>query len=233
MEKRGLSHVEAVLSFIIFISFLIFAFFFFSPFSGNRVLDSSLDYTFREIDASAKVRIESYSVKINTLLQDPLAIPIDTDIENPGVRVENNVGNKLDSGFDGSSVHFDSSIEDFVVIRFSEAFVSGNVVDGNPLSEDEYTISSSNSEKIFSEEKFLLLSNNYHNGYEDLKEQFNLPGRVDFGFVLDFGGGDLIEAVRFIPEELEVIAKQKRIEIIRTEENGGGIEFADLIVRIW
>ena len=65
-NKRGLGHIEAILAFVLFIGFLIFAFYFFSPFSGgNRLLDSSIDYAFREININTSIDMESYSVVIN------------------------------------------------------------------------------------------------------------------------------------------------------------------------
>lgn len=238
MNKGGLGHVEAVLSFVIFIGFLIFAFFFFSPFSGqNRLLDSSLDYTIREVSENSSIFLESYSLVLNTNVPDTILnvqiVPVSAEITNPGVRVEDFQEQVLESGFDGSRVYFNrlSSNSDFITLKFSEDFVSGSLSGGQGLTEGlNYSISSSESRKIYSEKRFLVLKTLYDDDYEKLKEDFNLPGRINFAFSLDFDEGEDISAENFIPENLEVLANQEQIEVIR---QSGEIVFADLIVKVW
>ena len=61
MTKRGLTHIEVLLSFLIFMGFVVFALYFFSPFQTSRLVDSSLDYAFREIIKNTTIEIETYS----------------------------------------------------------------------------------------------------------------------------------------------------------------------------
>ena len=60
MGKRGGSHIEMILSFIIFMSAIGAAFYFFSPTRTERLVDVNLEYTFREISAETQVKMERY-----------------------------------------------------------------------------------------------------------------------------------------------------------------------------
>src|SRR5687767_3670455 len=64
MFKRGLSHIEFVISFVIFIAFLVFAFMFFNPLESNRTLKSTSEYAWIELSDLAKAEAETYSISI-------------------------------------------------------------------------------------------------------------------------------------------------------------------------
>jgi len=232
-NERGLSHVEAILSFVLFTGFLIFAFFFFSPFSGNRLLDSSNDYAVREIMNNVTIDMESYAIVLKDVV--PLGIVgirIDSGVEMAIARIEDNDGIHIPSQEDIGIVYFDNTGFDFITMMFSEDFSEGSVENGVFLIEDtDYTISSSEKRNVVSEKRISDLRDNYEDDYLKLKNKFNLPGRVDFGFVLQFGPEDEIVASRPVPEGLEVIVTQERVEVIR--ELDGSIVFADLLVSAW
>jgi hypothetical protein len=233
INKRGISHIEAILSFVVFIGFLIFAFFFFSPLTGENVLDSSLDYGFREIDDYTSIVLESYSVVIDNAVNDNvIGIEIDTDVPNTKAKVEDSQANTLSHRLEGNIIYFNRPGNNFAFILFSEDFQDGTLLDsGVQLSEEQHSISSSESKEILSENRLLGLNESYYTDYEGLKKNFNLPNRIDFGFSVNFDNGEgNINAERTIPEGLEVLSSQDRIEIIR---KNGDIVFADLIVKVW
>ena len=65
--------------------------------------------------------------------------------------------------------------------------------------------------------------------YFALKEQFNLPGRVNFGFSFEFDN-KTISSEREIPSGLDVFSKVDRVEVLR--ENGE-VEYADFTIKVW
>lgn len=235
-NKRGISHIEVILSFVIFVGFLTFALFFFNPLDSSRVLDSSLFYAFDEISNNVSIMLESYSIALNDTQNLPLVVslPLPTDIDNAKVRVETYGGENLTSEYDHTNgnviFHRDNVNNDFVIIRFSQDFENGEVGDPQILSPENYTISSSDTKTIFSEKSVLALNNTYYTNYDSLREDFNLPRRIDFGFSLIFSGDDKIIVEIEIPPNIEVVANQERVEIIRST---GEIVFADFIVKIW
>ena len=233
MEKRGLGHLEAILSFVIFIGFLIFAFFFFSPFSSNRTLDSTLTYAINELEDHAQVDVESYSVVLDESVSTgtDVGININYELENVKERVENSDGESIVSGISGTIIYFAVPVKKFVTVKLSEDYDSSDLTSVNILDSGLYHISSSDKTKFFSEKKFLELNESYYSAYNELKEGFNLPGRVDFAFEVVFDDGTRITSTKDVPEGLEVLSNQKRIEIIRKET--GDKEFANLITKVW
>ena len=233
--KRGFSHIEVILAFIIFIGFLIFALFFFNPLDTGRVLESSLFYAFDEVSDNLTIPMESYSVVIkNHVLSGILEIPLDPQTETDNLIVEYQNGNTLNADYEQGNVRFDlpvgGSENRFITIRFSKDF-ENDILSGiiQMLVDIDYDISSSEIKDVISEKRAIELETLYDTNYEQLKKDFNLPGRVDFAFSLVFDN-DKIEAIRNIPEGLEVVVKEERVEVIRTSEE---IVFADLNVNVW
>ncbi len=229
-EKRGFGHVEAIMSFVIFIGFLIFAFTFFSPFQSGRTLTSSLDYAWREVADFAKIDLESYSIYINST-KPVVAIAIAGAPVGMNASVENSNGSIIPSYTTSTSVHFHKPVNNIVRIKFAKDFVNGGPISGTPLIDSEYSVSSSETQKIFSENKLLELNDRYYPNYSVLKTQFNLPNRIDFGFAVKFSDGLEIMASKQIPESVEVLSKNDRVAVVRIPS--GVVEYADVRVFVW
>ena len=233
MEKRGASHIEMILAFVLFTGFVIFAFIFFNPVGSDRLVDTTTDYTFTEIIDVGSVQLETFSVKIDTESQDikdPIAVDLESIDLEKNVRVENQDGGSLPSKKIGDIVHFDWDT-DFAMIKISEDInPSTSDFNTNPLNPDLYEIASSDSRKVLSEKKMEELKTRYQSNYNNLKEEFNLPGRAQFGFSLTNSDGFDITPETSIPEGLDVFSDSRRHEVLK--ENGELI-FADLIVKIW
>ena len=87
MEKRGIGHLEVILSFIIFIAAVGFALYFFSPTNGNRLGDSSLTYTLDEVEKNASSDILIYSVKVNNSAPSYISVNLSDNIAGKNIRV--------------------------------------------------------------------------------------------------------------------------------------------------
>jgi hypothetical protein len=234
-NKRGIGHLEAVLAFVFFIGFLTFAFIFFNPFQSNRTLDTSLEYAFIEVKDFAEKEVEIYSVSINSaVINNLVAIDIPIPIPNSFASVGGADGNIIPSHTDNNGVvYFDRNGINFVRIKYSDDFPPGpaGLVNPNLLVEGtDYVISSSESKILYSENKFLELNSSYYSDYQGIKNLFNLPNRIDFGFSIIFDDDFRITGERNIPENLEAIADIDRIGVIRSNNN---VEFADLITKVW
>ena len=236
MGKRGLSHIEFVISFVIFAAFIAFAFMFFSPLQSNRTLKSSLDYAWLEVDDMTKNKLETYSVFINpesgtVYAGQDIAIDIDGIPNDFNASVENSSGSSIPSYIDDDgAVHFTDPEDNFVRIKYSPVFPNGTLIGGVLLRESDYSISSSESEEIYFEKLFDDLNRSYFSNYIVLKKQFNLPNRVDWGFVAKFNETYEIVALREIPEEAEVLSKNERIQAV---SKSGVKEYVDVRILVW
>ncbi len=237
-ERRGLSHIEFVISFVIFIAFIAFAFAFFNPLQSNRTMKSTLDYAWIEIDSVTKSDLETYSISIGSSISqgDPIAINILGVPVNFNASIEDVDGNLINSYKFGTEVNFENPAGNFVRIKYSPVFSNGLFLDGELLDDGnsggprQYTISSSEIEELNFEVLFDDLNKSYFSNYTGLKKQFNLPNRVNFGFVAKFNETYEITAMNKIPEESEVLSKSERIQAV---SKSGLKEFVDLRVLVW
>jgi hypothetical protein len=236
MKKRGSSHIEMIFSFVIFVAAIGFALYFFSPTNSSRLVETSFDYLFREIEKNASSEVFIFSVRINN---DTIPAGV-TDIcfnvsgsgLNYGAVVFDENGNDLSGKKFKDTVSANSSsgwgMINFASIILADEFYEDVV--GCAPNENYYDISSSLKKDILSEKKIGNLSQIYYSNYTKLKKQFNIPGRVNFGFSLVFFDGSNITAEKEIPQSLEVFVNQKRIEVLKTD---GKTEFGVLTVKVW
>lgn len=237
---KGISHIEVMLSFLIFIGFIIFALYFFNPVKTSRLVESSMSYVFNDIEKYSSIELESYSVSLENLgsFGNVIFIGWGTPLDNVGVRVENYLGEEIPSKKNGGRIHFEKTkvsygagTGGFVKISLSEDIepYSGSVSDGEDFS-GNYEIASSNTVKLISEKKIKILENEYSANYPLLKEKFNLPGRVEFGFSLSIDEAVIVETENKIPENAEIFSDNKKVEVLK---GTGEVVFADLAVKIW
>src|SRR3989344_1996323 len=133
--KRGFSHVEAIISFVIFIAFLVFAFVFFSPFQSGRTLRSTSDYAWREVAGATEQPLEIYSVVINPSASMFVSIAISgTPSGWNAIIVDNNGDPVLSYTKPDGTVHFNREANTFVRLKFAQDFPAGDSsISGNLL----------------------------------------------------------------------------------------------------
>lgn len=225
--KKGLSHIEFVLSFVIFVGFLIFAFVFLNPLQSNRTMKSSLDYSWIEVSQETMDEMETYSVFIPGYSGQSVSLNIINEIGS----VENSSGAVISYYNDPSKyIHFTVPHDEFVRIKYSSRFDNGGTISGSTqLSSDVYTISSSQKDKVYFENLFIDLKGIYLSNYPQLKTDFNLPSRVEFGFVVR-GPNINVTAINNIPEDMEVLSKTDKIMVLNKT---GTASYADMRVMVW
>lgn len=231
MQKRGLSHIEVIVSFVLFLGFIIFALIFFNPLDTTRVVDSSLFYAMDEVSDNISVSLISYSVDLKNAGGNVVAIPINNP-EGYKVRVETNSGNRLPAKYENGNVLVNKGANNFLVVKFSEVFDESESVGvvNQPLSEGDFVLSSSSSSKVWSEKRASELKAAYDQNYLNLKKEFNIPGRVEFGFIFQMIDEDEIVSKQEIPDGLDVFSKSDRKEAISLN---GDSSFADLTALVW
>ncbi len=227
MKKRGVSHIEIILSFILFISIVFLVLYFFNPGKTQRLVQSSITFAESEISGNISAVLDTYSVKIASKAGSIVGVEIPSGGKK--ARVEDYQGNKLASSHSGNMVSFDRSGRDIVLIKFSEDFEEDNTVPAQTLDPTLYQILSSNSEKVLSEKRALGLNKSYFADYKSVQENLKLTG-MDFAFALIFSPNDQIIAQNSLPRSIDVLSTIKRKSVIRTD---GSSAFADFGVKIW
>lgn len=235
MNKGGLSHIEFVVSFVIFIGFIVFAFVFFNPLQSQRTLKSTMDYAWIEVSEEGMEDIETYSISIVTPSFNPLELKIRIDSVplEYNASVEDVNGVPILTHRDSAGIVYftrQTNSEKFFRIKYSKSLNdSGPILPGASDLSSHYAISSSEVEEIYSEKLFLDLNQSYYSDYSGLKQRLNLPNRMEFGFVITFNDYQ-INAVNQIPEGIEVLSKEDRAQMIRIS---GEKEYAEVRVLVW
>lgn len=232
MDKRGLSNIEFVISFVLFVSFVVFALYVFNPIKSARAIDSTISYSTDEIITNTSVELVSYSVKVNPSAfgDSVIAVSIPSIDSKKNERVEDYYGKQLPSARSGDLVYVKKGSVNFFEIMFSEDVLPGTLNEQAPLDSTKYTIASSWKGKLISEKKMLEMNNSYYKDYSGLKKGLGIPAGTEFAWDLSFQDSYSITAKRFAPAKIEVMAETKRVEVLRKD---GSSEFAYLMVKIW
>ena len=192
MEKRGLSNVEMVLAFVLFIGSVLFVLYFFiTQFSQNDKNDS-INYNYNKIAEKLYGEIESYSVKINRnslpVNQEIVSLNI-IKIINLGknVAVYNLSNYKVPIYLVNNFIYVNvSGIGDLIIVRLSED-INMNYTSFSSLplnNEGYYQIASVKKDKIFSEKKLRNINISYYNDYNKLKEDLGISSGSNFGWII-------------------------------------------------
>ena len=223
-KKRGMGHIEAILSIVLFVGFLAFALYFFNPLDTDRVVRSSLIYTLDEVSKNITVEVISYSIVLDDEVSGDIAMEIDNP-EGYNVRVEDKDGMELDSGYESGKVHVKAGANKFLTVMFSKDF--GESAFNQGTDEERFTISSSDKKEIWSYKRADGLKNAYVKDYFKVKKDFNLPENFGFNIVYN---EDKIVAENEIPEGIQVYGDTEKNEFI---DDTGKIIFAELNVKVW
>ncbi|MFH1425727.1 MAG: hypothetical protein ABIG28_03325 [archaeon] len=249
MRKRGISHVEMVLSFVIFAAAVGFALYFFNPLDSGRLVESSLIYGFREISENVTIDLETFSVIVENAkieedynpninpLPPVLVIDFGADLSELGLktRVKTGGGEDLDSLVSMSAARISLGNNwkevNLINIWISEEFEDDSPNEGKAYREDYYEVASREIEEVISEARFLNLRDFYYSNYLKMKKDFNIPNRVNIGFSLALSDGAFIVAEQEIPRGLNVFSETKRVKVLRAESKES--EFGDLTISVW
>ena len=224
MRKKGTSHIEIILAFVLFVSVVIFMLYFFNPASSSKnLIPSAIQLAQDKIIENTNTEVEFYSVKISgggaiVALDDISAGYKAAAFDLNGNQVKASVAdlNKVKIEKDG-----------FIYLVLSED-IEETLVANEPTG--SYEIASTSTRKIISEKKLKELKEGYSQNYEQTKERLLIPSGLDFSFNAILNNEKIISAEREIPLKVEVFAQYKRIEMIKSN---GEVASAYLEVKVW
>jgi hypothetical protein len=241
MKKRGTSHIEMVLAFVLFIGAVIAVFFIFNPLENKSNQNYPQTYLFNKIFDTLKADVTSYTIIINASAFPPsqqarvITLSLGRDVKNQGICIENYSGAILPANKSGNNVSFSWHANNGSIIKIyaSEDINSSYLIPNKPSSDEpNYTISSYNLIEAISENKVneTILSYQSSPGYLALKKKLSFYEGVNFAFELIIPGAESIKASRKIPKGMAVNSLERSVQIIR---NDGGLVYGTLEVQIW
>jgi hypothetical protein len=225
-EKRG-SHVEVIISFIIFVTFVVFLLSILIP-AVTTNKDKENTFTGVEIKVINKVSSNITSITVNLDNGDDCLdiANIIGDLGEDNIVVKDYSGNTVEAYADGDSLQINpSSAEDtFFKIYYSKEF--DNLATGSGCSDIDYTLGLTKTEKYVFEKKVLDLINTNH---EDLEAEFKIPESIDFGYGIVLSNGTILET-KNQNVSTNVYIKDTPVEYVDTE---GNIQEGYIRTKVW
>lgn len=234
MNKKGLTQVEMVISFVIFMLFLIFLFVILRPQFQQSDKGYLLDSVKENIKEETQGIIILSSLRIDT--NNPGCITLNALYDLP-VIVKDSQGTQVPAGVSGDVLKIQSS-DTFFTISYSEGLEEQTTSSGScqSLSENEYTIGATKSFSFVSLYNVTQLKNEYTNNYNAVREKVGIPEDNDFGFKIQTSNRVDIEGMEAKREgnvggQVEVYADSFAIEYIDLED--GQNKPGWIVVTIW
>ena len=243
LNKRGASsHVEVILSFVMFFVFVTFLLFYIRPYGSMSLQgsiipdlhDSFLEETERDLtrfflnvglgDGENCFRIDMEDLGFDWF-EEGDGVFANVIVQGTDGLEEQTIPSEFDNGY--LSV---SSVYDNFYVYISSAFSSGDVVCGHELEGSNVSIGSVENEKIVFYDKLLELNESYHSEYSALKERFNVPETFDFAIV-----SEKVSMEMQIPEDVEVQVESYLVEVLEVvdELNQVKVEQVDFSFKVW
>jgi len=247
MNKRG-SHVDVIISFVIFISFIIFAYALLQPTlttqEGKTALANSLDTALVNNLSGGNFTIISFAARQSTLKG---CLQLSSFLNNANINkstliLRNSTGAIFPVYNSSGDLYVDVSSNQqsnyFFDIYYSSNFnviPSGTLSGCNVLlqgsSPNNYVIGqiSPTSQYIFDFNIFKLI-NSYNNSYISLRNWFNLSGADNFGFNFTYQNQTIIGTTSKIPPFTNAYAQSYPVLYVTGNKS---IQSGLLTIRIW
>lgn len=226
--KKGASHVEVILSFVLFTSFIIFIFIVFKPLDVFSKTTSDLNMIENEILKNISGNLSVVSMKIDSSatgacfsVDDPLdgLLPL---------IVKNESGKVVNASRSGEKVYFENS-GDFYRLYYSDELIetglSGTCFE---LTDTDYATGFVKLRAVVPYSKLVDFKTRHNNNYEQLKQELGLEN--DFIVTLKNSAEIIFEVQKQKPAGIEIMAKDVPISIL---DEDADLKFDLMNIQVW
>jgi hypothetical protein len=231
MNVKGLSHIEVVLGFVIFMVAIIFLIASYQPLFGEKKLDQQLIK--RLYDGFLKnnsIDIKEYYVLASSGA-GLIGIDLGENLSGKGVIVYNTSG-IIKTGKSGDIICVE--VENIYNDEILKVIISENINEvisfcsDNP---DNYSVSTMMEREIVSLEKLKIFNSSYHNEKSKLINSINLPSDINFEYNVDFGSVEYVGKSGEDLRSVNVFSTNRKIEVLNAS---GWVDVeVDTSFKIW
>lgn len=226
-NKKGASHIEVILSFVIFLGFLIFLIAVFNPFTSVRKGDN-LDNVERAIRNSTETELEFMTIRLEKEEKKCFSFAYqlrgDISVKNESMNYIRGIKKGNDIYIDdGGTFFYIYSSTDFEPNEFDT--INCEIME-NKDNEKKYSLGLYKNYSVISFNKINLLSQEYNSDYLSLKSTLGITGEFGFG-VRDTSGNQIITARRV---GKNVYAKDVPIQLIYSN---GNLTYGIMNIQTW
>ena len=223
-NKKG-SHVEIVLSFVLFVGSIFFVYFLVQPSISKNDKTLEIDSLKEKIKDFLKEDLTLASVKIK--ITPPTCAKLNNFFGSGEINerlIAVGKSGNLNAMKNGNNLVIETGGNNFINIYSSKEFnaKNGNIAGCQNLNKDQdYSFGLIKTEEHFFESRLLNLSEKYSSNYSGLKSELKIPDSVDFGFGFFYSDGTSFYAgnnsydINIYSEEIPInyINKNKGFEI--------------------
>ena len=234
-NKRGLSHIEVILSFVIFIGFLIFILAIFNPFSIPSDNSGKISLVEKEILAYSSLEVKFLSLILNYTPAGCFRFKYE-NLDNITVKNESYdfINASTDSTGSGKHVIINGAGTKFYYLLSSQDFEERSFSYTplcRQLDRDNYAFGLFSKHNMTSYTKMLQLAGRHNSDYFALKNDLKISASDDFSFsVLDSLNKLLLNVSKKAPSNIKVVANEVPISLVY---KNGTIISAKLNIRVW
>lgn len=234
MKKKGVSNIEMVLAFLIFIGAVLFTVYFLNNQINKSGKTESIDYIYNKISEITNENVETYSIKLNNQNLNIIRLDLGRSFSfEEGVGAYSISGSKIPISLSGNVIYLDANnIDEVFFIRISKG-ISANYTSFSNLpavNVSNYEIASRTQNDLISEKKLEEMKRSYEGDYNKLKTDLGIGRDNNFGLNVVFSTFDFIIIGKDVSKQAEVFSNKKRVEIIRKD---GSTAFADVQIKVW
>lgn len=191
-NKSSQSHVELILSFVLFAGFVFAIFIFINPLKQPTTSYALFEEVENKIIDRTTINYQYVPVILESALSDEEScFSIDNTLQIPGNLIVKSSDNILNSLEDSDKIYIQNVPEErFYTIYFSEFFNNYSAINPSscvPLSDDNYSLGVLSYDKMILFEKLLELDADYMANYESLVSDMGLKNNFEFA-LSDFNG---------------------------------------------
>lgn len=230
-QKKAQSHIEAIISFFIFITFIIFLFFVFNPLRKN--IDQEIPNTiFLNLKENLTSSVTSVSIRISEsslAISYPCLSIIDvnniiSDIGCSGseknMTIKNKNGNIMDFRYNSGEdkLFIGNYLGEFYTIYCSDKIAKHEATLTGCLDyesgRENYSVGIVTNKEVWAESDLNKLEYIYTNEYKSIKDKF-APANIDFSFVIvDEAKNELFKGIREAPKGVNIYTQINSIDIM-------------------
>ena len=248
--RKGVTHVEIILSFALFLGIVIAVFIFLRPVREPQLSSVMLDIAELGFKNETTITLGSlaFNVDTNPLLNPNWAtiscftVTHPLDIGTGAEQLKSN--NVFVESSDGADLKFllssDIAIEKrgtfyYIFFSFDETFLQnalGSCPPENTLAAAAYTYSVPRTEQLISRQKLEQLKTLYTQDYAELKKKWFLPARNDFEIRVEDASGLIYNLEREIPPNKDVFSREITLNML-DQTSGIQVKQIHVLIKVW
>jgi hypothetical protein len=227
-SKRGASHFEVVVSFILFLGFVFFLLMFVRPYKTTSLSGSIVASLYDSFEEEVHTNLTSVFLKASNesascFYVNLSGVPFRFSLTDSLVKNISDV--KKDSWFDGDELNILGD-DTFYYVFISPEFNNSDLGDCSAV--DNFVLGSLVERRAISYNRLVEMKDRYDNDYSDLKSELGFPEVFDFA--VSFGDLPELTMSRLVPQGVDVQAREYLEEVLF--ENGTIVN-SKFNLRVW